>query len=43
MVVVLVVVVSDGQFFLHPVGFPRRRFTFASDTDGVNNVRGVGI
>ena len=32
------VVIGEGQFFLHTVGFPRRRFTVASDT---NN--GVGM
>ena len=38
----MVVVVGEGQFFLHPVGLLRRRFTLASsDTDGVSNVRGV--
>ena len=41
-VVAMVVVVGEGQFFLQPVGFPRRRFTLLSiDTDGVNNARGV--
>ena len=41
-VAMVVVVVGEGQFFLHPVGFPRRRFTLLSiDTDGVNNARGV--
>ena len=41
-VAMVVVVVGEGQFFLHPVGFPNRRFTLLSiDTDGVSNARGV--
>jgi len=33
--VAMVVVEGVGQFFLHPVGFPKRRFTLSIDTDGV--------
>jgi len=43
-IVAMVVVEGVGQFFLHPVGFPNRRFTLSTiDTDGVSNDRGVLI